>query len=1176
MKSQKRFFAATAALLVFAGSTTLVRAQSEPSDIYFVEASGPAPAETATPAEARAAGAAIGGWDSRTSTLDLTTASGDTSFYLDVMYDVSRVTGGVSDTEFQIHFDSSKVEPVATGDMAGTGIFQGAFASSTNAVHYSRAGTPASDALKTTISAAGLVTVLTDSDTVREAANDSIMWTVVTDSAKVLQDVSRVVNLHMQWKDGAEGDTVMTILWDTNRLNFDASTARVQHLTINGPEVAQRANLTLEGTDSTAPNRNVQTTDQVPIAVTCNLTNADGSAVNAPSSGSTCSVVGTASVLGGAAGSATHASSPSDDTEYSGDDVTTAMEISIAAGSASGVTTFFITPNSADAVLQFDFSITEVGDHPLDGTAGDLVADQFSKASATFRVVNAAIQLTMANADGTCPATAGSVVATSPIEEGGDAVVVCATLVSDPDSDVAVACEADAAGQAASLGVSGGGTLSNANRAMGLPITMSIPDNNIDGGGGSAVVTCTGTGNAGTAYESVSSTISLTITDPDMVATSGNLTATSTVSEKGGIQMVAINAVIDAGPTPGTSCDVTVSVGTTTSQEATDNGGTIPATTSAGLAVAPDFPDGADITIAAQSLTGTAIMARVIPDREDNSAAIAAVTGPPTVPAIPAASATNNVEKEVIKWDGATTTCGRSSVVFASAFTIIVDKGTTEALQNVNYAVAPVATQFAVASAMNNIQARATASRSGADREAVFSLAGNTTTESVLMTHMKGAAAMDDANDYEYDWKKAFSNSSFSMPIFGAGGGTLWASGDYRTMNGDNGITDWEGNSFLWSFGADARLNNDMLVGLMLNISDTAVDYKENSLGTEAKGEYTLTGTSLRPYFAWQTGQTDIWGSLGFGTGEAEITTVDDSQTQDTSESSLSLGVKHALVEGLSVQADLSQITTDFDEKKDGDTTVAAQQEVTSQRARVLLVGENSYNSANGTITPKVEIGFRFDTSETDKASAVGDDEFTTREDSSTGTEAAMGVDVASAGRLMGLKARFYSGNDYDEWGISGIYEHHVGAGGLGLAMAMRPQYGNTASTTKSLFQQEFDNASNVKKTTVADAVNAPSMNSDISYGFAAPGDRGVITPYAKAVLGSNVATSSRLGMRWKPHSRFNVDVYGDNKAAADDYAMLLNWASKGPLDFALEGKRTEKAAGDISHSVVLKGTLDF
>ncbi|MDA7991267.1 MAG: autotransporter outer membrane beta-barrel domain-containing protein, partial [Gammaproteobacteria bacterium] len=509
-----------------------------------------------------------------------------------------------------------------------------------------------------------------------------------------------------------------------------------------------------------------------------------------------------------------------------------------------------------------------------------------------------------------------------------------------------------------------------------------------------------------------------------------------------------------------------------------------------------------------------------------------------------------------------------------------VDKTGGDSLKNLNYSVLPVATQFGLASAMNNIQTRATASRSGSDRQAVFSLSGDTTTESVLMTHMKGAAALDDANDYEYDWKKAFSNSSFSMPIFGAGGGTLWASGDYRTMNGDSGVVDWEGNSFLFNFGADARLNNDMLVGLMISMSDTDIDYTDTALDTTNKGEYTITNLALRPYFAWSVGRTDIWGSIGTGSGEVEVVQEGETMARvgDTSESSLSLGVKHALVEGLSVQADISTNSTTVDEKNGGSSADGGvdSQDIDSQRARVLLVGENSYNSANGTITPKVEIGFRFDSSETNNAFGAGDSTSGSQEDNSTGTEAAMGVDVASGGRVMGLKARFYSGNDYDEWGISGIYEHHVGAGGLGLAMAMRPQYGNTASTTKSLFQQEFDNASNVKKTTVADAVNAPSMNSDISYGFAAPGDRGVITPYAKAVLGSNVATSSRLGMRWKPHSRFNVDVYGDNKAAADDYAMLLNWASKGPLDFALEGKRTEKAAGDISHSVVLKGTLDF
>ena len=211
-----------------------------------------------------------------------------------------------------------------------------------------------------------------------------------------------------------------------------AASFNQQTLTVVGPEVPQNANLTLEGTTTTAPNRNVQTTDQVGIEVTCNLTDNDGADYAAPAGGTDCSVVGVASVLGGAAGSATQASSPSDDDEYSGDDVTTAKVISIAATESSGTATFFVTPNSANATLQFDFRISAVEDYSTTSGSEDLATNQFEKASATFRIVNAAIQLTAANADGSCPATAGSVVATSPITEGGDAVVVCATLVSDP------------------------------------------------------------------------------------------------------------------------------------------------------------------------------------------------------------------------------------------------------------------------------------------------------------------------------------------------------------------------------------------------------------------------------------------------------------------------------------------------------------------------------------------------------------------------------------------------------------------------------------------------------------------------------------------------------------------------------------------------------------------------
>jgi len=450
--------------------------------------------------------------------------------------------------------------------------------------------------------------------------------------------------------------------------------------------------------------------------------------------------------------------------------------------------------------------------------------------------------------------------------------------------------------------------------------------------------------------------------------------------------------------------------------------------------------------------------------------------------------------------------------------------------------------------------------------------------------HMKRASSLDDVRNYEYDWKRALADSSFAMPVSGFGGATLWASGDYRTLNGNNGVTDWEGNALMLNFGADTRLNNDMLVGAMVSMSESDIDYKENSLGTTSTGEYTLESMAFRPYFSWSTGSTDIWGSIGFGTGELELRdagekgSADESRTSDTSQSSLSLGIKQGLVEGLGIKADISMNTTDIDGAKRGETDIIGAQEVESQRARLLLTGENAYNSANGTITPNVEIGIRYDSTETDKATAVGEDTFEAREDTSTGAEAALGVDFANAatGLNLSIKARFYSGNDYDEWGISGVVEKKTDPSGLGLSLSMRPTYGDAQSKINNLWDQSFEDSMKESTTTAttADKVYAASMNSAFGYGFAAPAGRGVLTPYAKAVLGGDVASRHTIGLRWKPHARFNIDVHGEDNSTANDYRMVLHWVNKRLLDFTLTGERSEGVS--IGHSLVLKGTLDF
>ncbi|MDA8002787.1 MAG: hypothetical protein MPL62_16010, partial [Alphaproteobacteria bacterium] len=189
---------------------------------------------------------------------------------------------------------------------------------------------------------------------------------------------------------------------------WDAAT-----VTFTGPPVAQKARLSLafgsDGAGAGLPNDHKASAERATqaqgaagtsIEVTCHVHAAGDpdTDVVAPTGGTTCSVVGTAAVLGGAAGSATQASSPSDDTEYSGDDVTTAMDITIAAGAASGTATFEVQSNSTDATLQFDFRISAVEDYEAANT--DLIADEYGNAAVTFRIVDAALQLVALGTDG--------------------------------------------------------------------------------------------------------------------------------------------------------------------------------------------------------------------------------------------------------------------------------------------------------------------------------------------------------------------------------------------------------------------------------------------------------------------------------------------------------------------------------------------------------------------------------------------------------------------------------------------------------------------------------------------------------------------------------------------------------------------------------------------------------
>ncbi|MDA7969972.1 MAG: hypothetical protein MPK11_04235, partial [Gammaproteobacteria bacterium] len=398
----KQFFAKTAAMLALLVAVGSV-AHAQQARVWFTPEGQTAVAHSAAPATFDVNG--------------LTPESdGSRLFKLEMLYGDDVAVNGLVD--IHIHTDGAKVELISseteniqTGASLSPSVAGDNFAQETYAAFETRvgAGTASDDSDDTT-------THLTAPSWSAFGGN---AFAAANDGD--LTAPTRLATLSFKWIAGQGGDSKINVVMNgiTNAITDPAQGGILGTITLNGPPVPQRAKLSLAfGTDGQGaglPNdfkasaeraTQAQGAAGTAVEVTCTLIGADGSDDTTSaiaSDGTSCSIVGTAAVLGGAAGSATHASSPSGDTEYSGDDVTTAMVVNIPTGEASATATFELQSNANTATLQFDFRISAVEDVGASGT--DYIVDQFSKASATFRIVDAALQLVALGTDGACSAS---------------------------------------------------------------------------------------------------------------------------------------------------------------------------------------------------------------------------------------------------------------------------------------------------------------------------------------------------------------------------------------------------------------------------------------------------------------------------------------------------------------------------------------------------------------------------------------------------------------------------------------------------------------------------------------------------------------------------------------------------------------------------------------------------
>ena len=402
-----------------------------------------------------------------------------------------------------------------------------------------------------------------------------------------------------------------------------------------------------------------------------------------------------------------------------------------------------------------------------------------------------------------------------------------------------------------------------------------------------------------------------------------------------------------------------------------------------------------------------------------------------------------------------------------------------------------------------------------------------------LRTH--GEAVSEGRRGFE----ELLSGSGFVLPLNAAADGAagassvaLWGSGEYRSLSGESGTLDWDGELVGVHLGVDARPHEDLLAGVAVSWLASDLDYEDATAvadGGFGGGEHVVELTSVHPYLGWRAWEgLDVWATAGVGEGELEVTpTGRDRRASDVHVFTVGVGGSGVLLErGVStvrLKGEVMHSTMEVDESVHVEGV-----EVEATRVRMTVEAGQTHTLADGgVLEPSLEVGVRHD---------GGDGE--------TGNGAELGGSVSyrhpsgritAEGRVRALVAGY---GEHEEWGIEGHLGVLPGAGGRGLSLSVRPGYGDSGEGgIGRLWRREgvSDDGDHGAEDYRA------RLETRLGYGLFLPGYAGVFTPYTGMTVGA--AEGYRIGVSWKAGSRFDLDLVGERRESGGDpaeHALVL------------------------------------
>ena len=382
-------------------------------------------------------------------------------------------------------------------------------------------------------------------------------------------------------------------------------------------------------------------------------------------------------------------------------------------------------------------------------------------------------------------------------------------------------------------------------------------------------------------------------------------------------------------------------------------------------------------------------------------------------------------------------------------------------------------------------------------------------------------------NEGSVEWREVLGDSYFAMALLSGDDfvtpTTIWGIGDNRSLSTSSGSSSqvWSGDVFTGQFGIDALINQEVLTGLSMSITENEIEVGTTSDETL---NFTLNSTTITPYFGWTSSNqdADLRANAGYGVGEFTIDQANyDFETLASRSYSFALAGSKELYSSESIFNGSTKLKVIGDswfarQHVDGKSNLLSNLQTDVQFLRISTEGTHQFAFERGSsLRPLISTGVRRDQKNQQTLFSL---------ELTSGIDYAdpIGLTLSGTGSmLLGKETRI------QKISLRSSLKYDYGSDNLGLTLEISPTWGQTHTEVENSLWSRGILASDKE---IGDYINGTQISSNIGYGF---------------ILGEN---SRKMNL----YSGYEFD------ASTDDELFLGSSISIGP-NFGLDLERTNK-----------------